>query len=104
MSKLEELLDELGDFPGAVAAALKEQGIKGRRANSNYCPIANYLKSKGYRNPSVTEDCIDVVEENDAPCVVTECITPDVIVDFISGFDSGLYPDLEERDVPEKPQ
>lgn len=42
--KLEALIAQLGDTPQCIAANLAKNGVKGRRQNPNYCPIAQEIR------------------------------------------------------------
>ena len=45
-SQISSALYKLGDYAGAVAKSLREQGIKGERQSCKTCPIAAFLTKK----------------------------------------------------------
>jgi hypothetical protein len=86
-------LDALGSTPTEVAENLLQLGCTGRKNSSCSCPVANYLKLKGYSHPSVfdeTDPTIYIDLEKYPLCLTAPVAT------FIRAFDRGLYPDLEE--------
>jgi hypothetical protein len=89
-------LDALGSTPTEVAENLLRLDCKGRKYRSRSCPVANYLKLKGYSYPSVideTDPTIYVDLEKYPICPTAPVAT------FIRAFDRGLYPDLECDDL-----
>lgn len=83
-------LDALGSTPTEVAENLLRLGCKGRKKSSCNCPVANYLKLKGYSNPWVDDVMIYISEEEH-----DESLSPPTpIYTFIKDFDRDLYPDL----------
>jgi hypothetical protein len=83
-------LDALGSTPTEVAGNLFRLDCKGRKHSSCNCPVANYLKLKGYSNPWVDDVIIYFKEEQDY-----ESLSPPTpICTFIKDFDRNLYPDL----------
>jgi hypothetical protein len=86
-------LDALGSTPNEVAENLFRLNCKGRKYNSRNCPVANYLKLKGYSYPSVINetDPTIYVELEKYPMAI--CPTAPVAT-FIRAFDRNLYPDL----------
>jgi hypothetical protein len=97
MKTQQELIDDLkalGESEQEIYSNLLSQGCKGIRMEETYCPIAMYLKNKGYDSPSVDADCIytnDVDMDDSMGGVCPE----QPLRSFIQDFDSGLYPDLE---------
>lgn len=87
-----EALHELGGDSDEVAESLRKQGIKGLRGEHCHCPVANYLKSRGfggevwgYPGPSVFR-----YVSTDVAVVGT----PEPVFNFIRRFDDEEFPDL----------
>lgn len=87
--RLSNDIQRLGDTPAQIAHTLGQLGIKGRRKSPCDCPIARYLKSKGFQEVNVSGEIM--VKEGR--------ITMSAIVfNFISNFDwGGIYPELEDK-------
>lgn len=89
---LVQTLEELGDDADSIARNLAREGCKGFPGNGAECPVARYLKKKGFSNPTV---CItDIVVENNNNLIVIQ--TPLGVEDFLGDFDQGVYPELVE--------
>ncbi len=86
MSQLKKLLDDLGKTPKQIAKKLLSLDCKGYKSNAYFCPIAQYLKSNGYRSIEVDIHSIygdtELVEASKS------------ISNFIEQFDEGKYPSL----------
>lgn len=85
-----EDLKALGKSQTAIAAGLKKRKIKGYRHVDSSCPVANYLADEYDADASVGNDSITINGVTVA--------TPKTITAFISAFDAGKYPDLEENE------
>jgi hypothetical protein len=88
---IDRVLNDLGDTSAQVAQTLRTKGIKGRAVGGRSCPIFKYLKSFGYHGAGVTRDRVTDEKGN------TLAGTTPAVHNFISDFDQGLYPDLEEK-------
>lgn len=87
-----EALRALGSTPQQVAASLRREGVKGSPLLPGACPLANYLRSEGFKYPRVG-DRIHVgfgAREK-------EYALPPACRDFTWHFDSGHYPALFRR-------
>jgi hypothetical protein len=92
-------LCSLGVLSGHVAESLRSENIKGKQKQARCCPVANYLKSRGYNEPSVSTWGI-WYQDIDGVAVI-----PLGVQSFIVDFDAGDYPDLiEVEDGEAKPQ
>lgn len=67
---------------------LTRMGIKGKRCRLTTCPVARYLTASGFRNVIVTPGTVAADGER--------CDLPDSIMAFVTAFDCGKYPELEE--------
>ena len=93
------------DSAGAVAAFFRERGVKGVRARSQRCPIAEYIKQEtGLQEIAATFGAV-IVSTSKTPCVcgAEGCMVgktgetvplPQAARDFMEVFDNGSYPDL----------
>lgn len=93
MSTVVEVLESLGPDIVAVADTLRRAGIRGRRHDAFCCPVALYVAA-GLGCPDNDNDHIavgtdEVLVDDD------EIELPDHVVDFVTAFDNGSYPDLE---------
>ena len=80
-------LRDLGATGDAIASALKEQGIAGRRRNPRECPVAHYLRlNLGLQGVLVFAG---LLRNDDAPVVL-----PTAVRDFVERFDAGAYAEL----------
>lgn len=87
--------DKLNGFqtPKELADYFKSEGIKGTKAGHEVCPIANWMtKTTGMRT-SVAAYVI-VLDVRSDFCETS----PSLLVDFMSEFDRGDYPELEEKE------
>lgn len=91
--KLSRDLAALGDTSAAVAESLTKAGIRGRRGRPGSCPISQYLASKGYGDPFVTQSQIDTLTEDGGCQWVT---TPVPVATFIFEFDKGQHSHLRD--------
>jgi hypothetical protein len=96
MKTQQELIDDLkalGESPQEIYSNLLREGYKGVMGEEKLCPVAMYLRVKGYESPSVGDDCISI-ENVDMGGMGGVCPEESLRV-FIQNFDEGLYPDLD---------
>jgi hypothetical protein len=94
-ARAEAALTELGNSETAVVTALLKAGIRGDHSACG-CPIAVYLQRAvpGLLRVAVTPKNISMVF-TDAGKPTPVSVTPPVpVVDFVIGFDLGMYPPL----------
>lgn len=95
-SKLKRLLKSIGNSEKEVANFLRKNRIKGKLGSHDYCPIANYLISKGFSNLSVNS--LYISTEDLSTGIINEINTPFPVARFICLFDcSSLYEDLRDN-------
>lgn len=85
--RLDLLLDALPKSADEIAKYLKEAGVKGSKMSTANCPLANHFSARGVR-VSVGSSILD----NSTGAVLEK--SPSYVIDFISKFDNGEYPDL----------
>ena len=104
-AKLLSELAALGDTRDAVAATLKDKGIKGYRNSLGSCPVARYLRTCGYQWAYVMAHNV-TVGESQAPGAITPYRTSqgeiavlpsEAVSSFIIAFDQGMYPEVNEE-------
>ncbi len=86
-------LCDLGNTIDAVAAKLRAAGVKGLKMNARHCPVAAYLRSKGYEDVRVGTTITTVGS-------LLAHQNPPAVVGFINLFDHDAYPDLLEAPAP----
>jgi hypothetical protein len=88
----QDILQELGSTFQEVHDNLVKLGIKGVRRSCSFCPLANFIKRRlGF--PAAAgwySDLIDERQENPTS-------NADVLLKFAGHFDSGAYPELDEK-------
>lgn len=87
-SKLQMLLDDLGDTRVEVARTLRRAGVRGKRHAPYSCPISEYVRMK-MRVPYVTAYLSHVCTLNDAQQSTNIAVTTTAARDFMERFDSG---------------
>jgi hypothetical protein len=90
-----ECITSLPETSDAIAAVLDAKGIKGFRAHSHCCPIANLVRSEvgcHYLEIGGAWADIVIVKGDDADAFDI----PQRVVNFVSRFDMGDYPNLIE--------
>jgi len=102
-SAIREALDTLakvGQGPnpvGAIAAYLRRQGIRGKRGDCHQCPVAQYLRRH------LPADCqVDLkvsVDYVECPDLDLHIPLAEALADFVTCFDFGGFPELEEGTV-----
>lgn len=107
LEKIQEVLQELNDAPGGVAAKLIELGCRGDRLRCHTCPIADYLDKQGFTSPQifVTTRAVRIYAPNPERVPTTPLASlpmPDAVKDFIERFDHWLLPDaqLDQLNLP----
>jgi len=90
MIAIHDLLAVLGPDADAVASFLAERDFRGVRGVGEDCPLANYLRANGIRDPAI--DATAVTHVVDGRLVVEDL--PQPAEDFVMLFDDGAYPDL----------
>jgi hypothetical protein len=88
-TELEQALAELGNTADEIAVALIAKGMRGHRKIGTCCPIATYLGST-FDAPEVTENSI-AIGRLEEPWIHT----PHHVVEFITRFDDGEWPELD---------
>jgi hypothetical protein len=86
-TNIRKALAYLGRTPTAIAAKLKEMGIKGRKIVPSRCPIAQYVR--GAFPVAFVSAGTTFLFVNDFEVTTSRTITR-----FIKGFDKGKYPEL----------
>lgn len=92
-------LQELGNNRTEVAASLRKLGIKGKRKSGCNCPLSNYLKGKlpdGGGELATTLSEVEGYSFGESFNVFFGVPGLFQFTDFVSDFDCGLYPELEE--------
>lgn len=93
-----QLLAELGDTADAVADRLRALGVKGQRAMSQHCPIANYVRANapGLSRVRVLPTAVKFRRDGAPISAWQWVVTPDAVHKFANNFDAGVYLDLME--------
>ena len=96
------LLARLGDTEDAVAASLRQAGVRGHRGDACACPVAVFLRRRGVPVEEVQPDWFDgsVVRFERFPVdgrwhEPKPAHLPSAVRKFARAFDGGAYPDLE---------
>ncbi len=93
--EINNFIDSLGDTPDQVADNVQGYEVVGKKGQSNDCPITNLIRKQFNATiVSVTGKVIAVILQNGTRLVFE---TPKVIASFITRFDAGDYPKLEEK-------
>lgn len=90
MKTLNEMLDELRGYTSseALAGLFHKEGITGKRANPNTCPVARYLSKSTGQTVQVFPFIVQTISAG--------IETPGVVTSFVDKFDRGDFPDLIE--------
>lgn len=101
--KINTFLKSLGSDADSIAKSLTELGVRGKKAQSKYCPIANAcnkyancpreisISSSAYIS-YVTDDREDDIFPAQDPELDNDVQV--AISSFINKFDAGIYPQL----------
>lgn len=87
-------LAELGDDSDAIADALRAKGITGVRDEGDRCPLANYLRGRGFDGLTVTRS--EIVDSGGEFPWRRVMYMPGPASTFVKWFDHGVYLDLVE--------
>jgi hypothetical protein len=89
---LSEAMDELATCESAdqVAEYFLQRQITGVVRNSFYCPVANYLRQQGLKEPCVMTHFVSTTADSDTTTVTM----PWPVADFVRFFDELKYPAL----------
>ncbi len=101
--EINEYLSSLGNSADEVAEALRKQGVKGKRGSKCSCPILkgiykacpNYWTGLEIRSGQVRDDGSWYYHASLNDSQIVDPTLPQPVMNFIGGFDSGKYPDLE---------
>ena len=94
METLEQILQGMGQTVEQVRQCLQDNHITGRPNSSCHCPIANYIKAKGYDNVSVGHYDVGTYGLNG---IHEEALLPSSVSMFIHCFDTqNKFPELLE--------
>jgi hypothetical protein len=93
---IKESLDKLPTTTVGIAKALAAKGIKGKRKDSQSCPIAKYLKADGNPLAIVAIAGHIYAWEIGLEWLGLETELPPAVSSFVVAFDHGEYPELEE--------
>ncbi|MBX6314768.1 MAG: hypothetical protein IRY99_17905 [Isosphaeraceae bacterium] len=98
-AEVSRLLQELGETPDAVAAALRANKVRGvRNAARDLNPIVRYVQVR-LRDESIDMDVIRPgrlsIHFRTATAPTQEVPIPEAILQFLAAFNRGGYPDLE---------
>jgi hypothetical protein len=113
--KVRDSILSLGDNADAIANTLASKGCQGTKGDGHHCPIARYLQTEFSTfvdddDILVSEDFIEVDDctfykhqsADDAGIIDVEedHFLEDFVWEFVTGFDSGKYPDLVDPNRP----
>lgn len=87
-SKVLQFLEDMGPDADTVATWLRGQGIKGHRGMTSYCPVA-YALRRTFPDSRVAVRALTIIVGD------TLMRPPAAVTEFICGFDTGRYPDLQ---------
>lgn len=85
-------LHALGPNEQLVADALRRSGVKGYRESCTGCPVAEYLKGRGW--PLALVDLTGITVTAGESGTAVGVIVPSPVARFIEDFDAGAWPDL----------
>lgn len=97
---VESLLDQLGSREWEVARTLDWAGVTGRRRSTSSCPVANFLRLyyPDAFDVTITPTSVRVWEQRAfMPTISWQMETPPAVRCFLSSFDEGTYPRLDEE-------
>lgn len=88
-----ECLSQLGKTKEEVAANLLKLGCKGTRGSIFCCPVANYLKDKGFKYPTVSASLV-CFDDDSADGGRSRMVSSCPVQEFIQAFDHGSFDEL----------
>lgn len=100
MVEVASLLRQLGSKEWEVARTLDWAGVTGQRQSTSTCPVANFVRlyfPNAFDIVVTTTDVCVWEEQAPTPTLVSRIETPTPVSSFISSFDSGKYPRLDDR-------
>ena len=97
--EIENALNKLGDDPNIMAKELEKLGITGYPGKIESCPIANYLNSCFKDNVFYIKAEYILTSHKDNPLEENKIITPGYVERFISRFDRGVYPKIDNNHI-----
>lgn len=86
----------LGDTKDAVAKTLHIKEVRGYRNDTHDCPVSNYLLD--VCGASRVKTGLTTVVVHWSSGSYEEVTLPNPVTKFLIDFDSGEYPELEEKD------
>ena len=89
---------KLGTTPDAVAETLTLHNALGKRHHSCECPVSRYLLDACGASKVMTTLATAQIFYSDSWGYVEAIKLPRPVYEFIIAFDSGDYPQLEERE------
>lgn len=93
MNALGEALAALPNTTDGIAAFFRERGIRGPIRQPRGCPVAVYLRQKGFTNIYAGPMLITATAPNGE---IQSEITPQHVAWFVSRFDMRHWPELIE--------
>ena len=93
---MREALVALGETPQEVSASLKRLGISGICRSPRGCPIAKYLKGKGFNEVVASASTVSSRWFSEDTYYEISVRTPSGVGVFMNQFDVGEYMDLIE--------
>lgn len=97
------MLERLGSTPDEIAQSLRVSGVKGMRRQGNSCPITHWLEKQMGGRAFTSQQSVSWIEGPDLreidPTAMVWVAVPEPVVDFVTRFDDGVYPDLVEHAV-----
>jgi hypothetical protein len=95
--QLERALSRLARTAGGVAAVMEDAGIRGTMASDDLCPVALWLAA--HLDAEVHVGCGRARARERR--VWVEARLPAGVSDFVTGFDTGSYPQLVSPFLPD---
>lgn len=93
--KISDGVNELTVLGGAyeIAEYFRVIGCKGYRDMWDACPVHRYLTDERFVGVGV--DMNIFVDAVSISCIIGDVSTPEVIMEFIRGFDNDRYPEID---------
>lgn len=88
----QEVFTKLGELePDEIAKLFKSLAIRGRRGDGSNCPVSQYVRTEtGARTLHVARWWWDIRAASEDKRQLPQSVSA-----FVTGFDSGDYPELE---------